>query len=210
MGQIGCPDTSVTRYKSTLFTILEERRSQIHRGGSLFHSSVLFKRWPHFGCLRRTLRVCYWSFSLSSVWSTSVTANVWLCHSCYTVGGKCSLQVVEAWKYLKLWGPLVLSVNNRTKQSKETCSVVSQTGHVMINVTTCFCLRGLRPEVWTSLSLRILVFWFVRLLDGLIDSRLFDASYRRYLTFSTSQNSRTRQSHSYYCIRYWYWYSSVQ
>jgi len=113
-------------------------------------------------------------------------------------------------KVLKLWGPLVLSENNRTKQSKETCIVVSQTEHFMINVTICFCLRGFRSEVWTSLSLRILVFWVIRLLSGLIDSRLFDVSYRRFLPFSASQNSRTRQSHSCYCIRYWYWYFSLQ
>jgi hypothetical protein len=48
MGQIGCPETSVTRYKSTLCAIPEERRSQLHRGGSLFHSSVLFKTMASF------------------------------------------------------------------------------------------------------------------------------------------------------------------
>ena len=35
MGPIGCPETSVTDYQSTLRKTPEERRSHIHRGGSL-------------------------------------------------------------------------------------------------------------------------------------------------------------------------------
>jgi hypothetical protein len=32
MGQIGCPETSVTNYQSTLRNIPEERRTHLHRG----------------------------------------------------------------------------------------------------------------------------------------------------------------------------------
>ena len=35
MGPIGCPETSATDYQSTLRKTPEERRSHIHRGGSL-------------------------------------------------------------------------------------------------------------------------------------------------------------------------------
>jgi hypothetical protein len=35
MGPKGCPETSVTNYQSTLPNILEERTSDLHRGGSL-------------------------------------------------------------------------------------------------------------------------------------------------------------------------------
>jgi len=35
MGPIGCPETSVRYYPSTLCNILEERRSDLHRGGCL-------------------------------------------------------------------------------------------------------------------------------------------------------------------------------
>ena len=35
MGPIGCPETSVRNYRSTLRNIPEERRSHLHRGGSL-------------------------------------------------------------------------------------------------------------------------------------------------------------------------------
>jgi hypothetical protein len=35
MGPIRCPETSVNNYHSTLRNIPEERRSQVHRGGSL-------------------------------------------------------------------------------------------------------------------------------------------------------------------------------
>jgi hypothetical protein len=48
MGPIGCPETSVQNYHSTLHNIPEERRSHLHRGGSLktrmFHSSVTVAR----------------------------------------------------------------------------------------------------------------------------------------------------------------------
>jgi hypothetical protein len=35
MGPIGCPETSVTNYESTLRDIPEERRSHLHGGASL-------------------------------------------------------------------------------------------------------------------------------------------------------------------------------
>ena len=35
VGSTGCAETSVTNYQSTLRNILEERRPQLHRGGSL-------------------------------------------------------------------------------------------------------------------------------------------------------------------------------
>jgi hypothetical protein len=35
IGQIGCPETSVRNYHSTLRKIPKERRSHLHRGGSL-------------------------------------------------------------------------------------------------------------------------------------------------------------------------------
>jgi hypothetical protein len=35
MGPIGCPETSVHNYHSTLYNTPEERRSLLHRGGSL-------------------------------------------------------------------------------------------------------------------------------------------------------------------------------
>jgi hypothetical protein len=35
MGPIGCPETSVRNYPYTLRSILEERSSYLHRGGSL-------------------------------------------------------------------------------------------------------------------------------------------------------------------------------
>jgi hypothetical protein len=35
MGRIGCPETSVNKYQSTPHNIPEERRSHLHRGGSL-------------------------------------------------------------------------------------------------------------------------------------------------------------------------------
>jgi hypothetical protein len=35
IGMIGSPDTPVTDYQSTLRNVSEERRSRLHRGGSL-------------------------------------------------------------------------------------------------------------------------------------------------------------------------------
>jgi len=35
VGQTGCPETSVSNYQSTLSNIPEERRSHLHRDGSL-------------------------------------------------------------------------------------------------------------------------------------------------------------------------------
>jgi hypothetical protein len=114
-------------------------------------------------------------------------------------------------KVLQLWGPLVLSVNNRTKQLKEKRSVVNQTARfIKKKCKTCCYVRCLKFEVCTSLSLRILVFWVVRLSRGLSDFRRFDGTYRLFLSFSMSQNSRTRQCQTCYCIRYWCWCFFVQ
>jgi hypothetical protein len=41
MGPIGCPETSVHNYHSTLRNIRDERRCQLHRGGSLKSREVI-------------------------------------------------------------------------------------------------------------------------------------------------------------------------
>jgi len=42
MGQIGCPDASLTNYQPTFYNISEERRSQLHRGGKPETSQFVF------------------------------------------------------------------------------------------------------------------------------------------------------------------------
>jgi len=41
MGSIGCPETSVRNYYSTLRNIPEQRKSHLHRGGSLKSHIIL-------------------------------------------------------------------------------------------------------------------------------------------------------------------------
>jgi len=42
MGPISCAETSVIKYQTTLYRISEERRSQVHRGGSLKSRLAVF------------------------------------------------------------------------------------------------------------------------------------------------------------------------
>jgi hypothetical protein len=50
MGPMGCPDTSVRNYQYTLRNILEERRTNLHRGGSLKTRTVRVKADSHMPC----------------------------------------------------------------------------------------------------------------------------------------------------------------
>jgi hypothetical protein len=52
MGPIGCPETSVQNYHSTLCNIPEERRSHLNRGGSMVHLNGRGMRWCN--CLRHS------------------------------------------------------------------------------------------------------------------------------------------------------------
>ena len=50
MGPIGCPETSVNKYQSTLRNVAEERRSHVHRGASL-------EPWRRTTAIWTTLRI---------------------------------------------------------------------------------------------------------------------------------------------------------
>ena len=51
MGPTGCPETSVQNYHSTLHNILDERRSHLHRGGSLKSRTVSSNYGTIHACL---------------------------------------------------------------------------------------------------------------------------------------------------------------
>jgi hypothetical protein len=48
MGPLGCPETSVQNYLSALHNILEGRRSDLHRGGSLKSRSEIHRHIPEY------------------------------------------------------------------------------------------------------------------------------------------------------------------
>jgi hypothetical protein len=58
MGPIGCPETSIRNYHSTLRKTPEERKSHLHRGGSLKSLSISFLKTSQLMLYREIIVVC--------------------------------------------------------------------------------------------------------------------------------------------------------
>jgi hypothetical protein len=95
MGPIGCPETAVTDHQSTLCNIPEERRSNLHRGGSLI-SRKYWLEGTQSAQGKTVYHKSHMHWSVSNSWLHSETQTERLRHR------KAVIAVLKVWRILFL------------------------------------------------------------------------------------------------------------